>query len=325
MSCVPSLHGTLSKPTDPPGVVEYTGGASLALAEAAAYDKNGQLVFSRILQVPESSVSAEPGLNPTARIEVSWYDMLEGLVPYNGALNWQGVSDGTAIVRPFLQIFYNDPLRARVGNGAMTTSFDGNFQNPADPIVPIKAFWHDENNMLIVELETPPTAGQIVTIQAENYPSGTASFGGLCRIVPPEPKIIISSSGVAVFPPGMSGTGSDSSGFPEGTYRFSYVSGAFFDGANYFCLNKDNTTRIRCRTASGQTWSPSNPPVPNVNWTAMAAGIDLAASAAAASALALAAPPLDVVLASTTRMAAGLLVPAGITGSVTLKFEQLLP
>ena len=323
---LPAVQGTITDATSPIVDVVNQGGTFSSVTEAAAYDKNGQLVYSDAVKATYTLVAGPLVPPPAAHIRIGYYDCLEGLVPYNAGRNWQGVSDGSTLIYPFLRYRVDDDIRARVGTGASTTSGSRYFQNPTDPTVTVKASWPDATGMLVVELAAAPTPGKIVTIQSSVYPStAAAELAGYVRQVPVVMNIVpITADGAASRVPAAEAYNNDSSGHEAGfTYRFRYVSGSFQDGANFFCLNRDGTSMLRIRTLTASPFPAPTAPAPDATWTAFTATLDLAASAAAAEAIA-AGQFIDIVLPAKCRMAIALLSPpVGCTGSVVVSVQNI--
>jgi hypothetical protein len=325
--CMPRPEGVITDAHSPPVTVEvdFQNNTNGGLTEVAVFDADDVEVFSNTISLSSTRI---PRL--TNPITVSYYDCLEGRVAHNGSRNEQYVSDGTVLVYTRLPFSRRAALRARVsavvGVPTFTVSQSGFFRNPADPIVTITNYWESEDGYIVVQLAVAPAIGRIVTIQDSNYPSGTSESGGSrVRLVPPVVFFTVGSAGArANCPAPESGYGNDGSGHAFGTYKFRWKSGSFFDPNTnqYFVFNLDGTARLVARHLTTQPFT-----TPDATWTDLAAGLDAAATEAAAQALA--APVEGIVTAPATsqvRMGVALLnPPAGCTGSVELYFESISP
>jgi hypothetical protein len=330
VGCILMEKGVIADQYSPDVSMSVIGGTRTSSSEAVAYDKNGILVSSKQDRL---SVSYDQIPQPFTEVTVGYSDVINGGVPYYGARSWQGISDGSPIIRPWLRYRTfrmnlgdsDTPVRARVsavvGVPTYTASFPwGSFANPADPIVTVTTQWEDEDGFLVVQLAAAPPVGTIITIQEGSFPTGTTQELGLCRQkVADLVTFVLAAGSVDPFPVATS-YANDASGHAVGTYRVTYLDGAFYDPntLQFFCTSMDGVTRIGVRTLTTQSYV-----LPDPTWLQIGVGNDAAATAAAASALA-AGKQLIFSLTTPTRIAGSLLsVPVGCTGSVRLLFEKI--
>ena len=331
VGCILMEKGVIADQYSPDVSMVVTGGTRTSNSEAVAYDKNGILVSSKEERIAQPYAQIPV---PAAGVTIGYSDVINGAVPYDGGRSWQGISDGSLIIRPLMR--YRDYpvntgdsdtlVRARVsavvGVPTYTATYPwGSFANPADPIVTVASQWEDEDGFLVVQLASAPPVGTIITIQEINFPSGVSQEAGLCRQkIPALVTYVLDSVLVNDFPDASS-YATDSGGHAVGTYRVTYLDGAFYDPntLQYFCTSLDGTTRIGVRTDRAFSYV-----LPAPNWVQIGAGNDAAATAAAASALAAGKQLIFTVGPLTCRIAGSLLSkPVGCTGSVRLLFEKI--